>query len=137
VNLHLERKWFTPSTTIGQLFGPRGEVVCFVLEDRFRMPWEMKVPGRTCIPCGEYQVQVTHSPRFGVEMPLLLDVPGFTGIRIHPGNGPADTEGCLLPGLERQSDRVLDSREAYLKVLDLIQSAGAEDVFITITALFT
>ena len=133
--LSLVRRWFTPATNIGEL-AVDGEPTCFVLEDRFRLPWESKVYGATCIPCGTYGVAITHSPRFGVDMPLLLKVPGYQGIRIHPGNGPGDTEGCLLPGLERQPDRVLQSREAYIHVLQAIQSAKTP-VSITITALFT
>ena len=136
MRLELQRKWFTESSTIGQLYGPKHEFLCYVLEDRFRLPWDAKVYGRTAIPCGTYGVVITHSPRFGVEMPLLLDVPGFSGVRIHPGNVPTDTEGCLLPGLERDADRVLQSREAYTRLFQLL-SASAEPHSIIITALFT
>lgn len=137
MRLELQRKWFTESSTIGQLYGPRAEFLCYVLEDRFRLPWESKVPRRTCIPCGTYGVVITHSPRFGVEMPLLLDVPGFSGVRIHPGNVAGDTEGCLLPGLERDADRVLQSREAYTRLFQLLDASKGEQHSIIITALFT
>ena len=135
MRLNLVRRWFTEASTVGELYVD-GVRTCFVLEDSFRLPWEAKVPARTCIPCGTFPVVVTHSPRFGIEMPLLLDVPGFSGVRIHPGNTPADTEGCLLPGLERDADRVLQSREAYAWLFAKLQ-AETEPISITITALFT
>lgn len=135
MKLLLQRRWFTEKSTIGELY-VEGVQQCFILEDRFRMPWEPKVPRATCIPCGEYPIVITHSPRFGVEMPLLLNVPGFSGVRIHPGNTPADTEGCLLPGLERDADRVLQSREAYTRLFQLLD-ASKDEHSITITALFT
>lgn len=136
MKLELRRKWFTKASTIGELYVD-GSLECFVLEDRFRLPWEAKVPRETCIPCGTFPVVVTHSPRFGIEMPLLLDVPGFMGVRIHPGNVPADTEGCLLPGLEVDADRVLQSREAYQRLFSKFTARAAEKHTITITALFT
>jgi hypothetical protein len=57
-----------------------------------------KDPGNTCIPDGTYFVLLTWSPKFKRKLPLLIDVPGFDGIRIHPGNTSDDTEGCLLVG---------------------------------------
>ena len=134
MKLDLKRQWFTKATTIGELFVD-GVFECYVLEDRFRLPWEAKVPRETCIPCGTFPVIINESPRFGVEMPLLLSVPGFTGVRIHPGNGPADTEGCLLPGLEVDADRVLQSREAYQALFQKL-GANTSPITITITALF-
>ena len=71
-----------------------------------------KVKGQTAIPVGTCRVAVTMSERFKRRLPILLDVPGFAGIRIHPGNTSADTEGCLLVGGRRDdaNGRVLDSR---------------------------
>jgi hypothetical protein len=45
-----------------------------------------KVKAETAIPVGRYRVTMTFSKRFQREMPLVCDVPGFQGIRIHPGN---------------------------------------------------
>ncbi len=80
-----------------------GKKECFGIEDVVRPSGE-KVFGETAIPAGTYQVANTFSPRFGKYLPLLLNVPGFAGVRIHPGNTAADTEGCLLPGVAVRVD---------------------------------
>ena len=136
MKLELVRRWFSDACTIGQL-SVDGQFECFILEDRFRLPWEPKIYGRTCIPCGTFPVVISHSPRFGVEMPLLLDVPGFHGVRIHPGNSPHDTEGCLLPGSVRDVERVLESREAYAELFKKLKTVSPELIQITITAVFS
>lgn len=69
----------------------------------------LKVRKQTCIPVGVYSVSRTYSPAMGHRtddgrMILLHDVPGFRGIRCHPGNSSVDTEGCILPGLARDVD---------------------------------
>jgi Family of unknown function (DUF5675) len=71
--------------TIGELLVD-GEHECWTLEDVVR-PDGQKVPGETAIPYGTYDVIITPSVRFGTDMPLLVGVPNFTGIRIHPKYG--------------------------------------------------
>lgn len=139
IELRLVRRYLGEKSTLGELTAHRGDQLLlfqYTLEDRYRPPPEAKVPRATCIPCGRYQVRITHSPRFKVFMPLLDDVPGFSGVRIHPGNTAEDTEGCILVGRRRDGvDRVLESRAAYASLFVLLQSAGegAEPVFITVS----
>ena len=78
--------------TLGKMYID-GVDMCYTLEDVVR---EEKVYGETAIPAGRYRVDVTYSNRFQCDMPLVLDVPNFEGIRIHPGNTDKDTHGCIL-----------------------------------------
>lgn len=142
MELVLTRTTRTANTTIGSLTH-QGRHICFILEDfdrglhsgmELRHISRIKVYGKTCIPTGRYRVVLTYSPRFKTNMPLLQQVPGYSGIRIHPGNTAANTEGCLLPGTSTGRDRVNQSRIAYNALLQLMQTAWAarESVFITI-----
>ena len=75
-----------------------------------------KIHGKTAIPAGTYRLAWTWSKRFQRNTLQLLDVPGFEGIRIHPGNTSADTEGCILPGLSTDRVGVQNSKIALAKV---------------------
>lgn len=106
-----------------------GEFQCWTCEDVIReipgVPVEAwKVKGQTAIPAGRYRVTVTFSNRFRVDLPLLNDVPGFGGIRIHPGNTAADTEGCILPGSIVTSTGVAQSRAAFAALFAKIKAGG-------------
>ena len=48
------------------------------------------------IPVGTYPVRVTWSPKFKRMLPLLLNVPGRSGIRVHRGTKPEHSRGCIL-----------------------------------------
>lgn len=96
---------------------------------------KIKIKGNTCIPYGTYDITITYSPRFKKNLPLLLNVKGFEGIRIHSGNTPKDTEGCLLPGFNKTKGQVIDSKVTTNKLIAQIQQAlnKGEKVTITIT----
>jgi hypothetical protein len=99
----------------------------FTLEDVIRPAGE-KILGATAIPPGEYSVIVTTSRRFGKDMPLLLNVPGFEGVRIHSGNTSNDTEGCILVGYacpDPNKDWIGNSRAAWADLFNRITAALA------------
>lgn len=84
--------------TVGRLY-LSFKYFCDTLEDTVRdLSKEEKVPGKTAIPAGEYKIIINKSPRFGRQLPRLLDVPDFKGILIHKGNTPKYTSGCILVG---------------------------------------
>jgi hypothetical protein len=118
MELLLARKWFSPHATVGELF-VAGRYQCYTLEDLVRVDDPttvadegVKVYGKTAIPEGRYRLSINYSRRFNMVLPILHDVPGFTGIRIHAGNDADDTEGCILVGRTRKPDWVGDSRQA-------------------------
>ena len=97
-----------------------GAFECFTLED---LPRNKKIPGETAIPAGTYKVILTMSPRFKQVMPLLLDVPNFDGVRIHPGNTDKDTHGCILVGRTKGGEFIGESRKAYEALFAKLQKA--------------
>ena len=48
------------------------------------------------IPEGTYQLVNTMSPRFKKILPLVSNVPGRSGIRVHTGTKPEHSKGCVL-----------------------------------------
>lgn len=141
MELIIKRQNRTANSTTGSLY-VNGAFQCYVLEDADRglkQDWTLemiqmvKQHGKTAIPSGRYEVVMTFSQRFGQMMPLLIGVPGFSGVRIHSGNTSADTEGCPLLGETLAVDFVGNSRKAYRKFFAKFQEAiKNEKVFITI-----
>jgi hypothetical protein len=126
----LARVQLDPDVTIGRL-SVDGAFECWTCEDTVREPGA-KIPGKTAIPAGVYPIVVTWSPRFKRDLPLLVGVPGFEGVRIHPGNTAADTEGCILPGLDRMPQGVGRSRLAFDTLFAKIRAARARGEAATI-----
>lgn len=153
LDIILERRYPKETYTIGIIYVNEA-VLCNSLEDRDRGLWvydsletivAKKVYGETAIPKGRYEVTLdVISPKYsqisyyrkltGGYMPRLLNVPGFEGILIHPGNGPEDTLGCILPGKNTVKGKVTNSRYWFEKLYKLMKDehAKGEKIFITI-----
>ncbi|MEI3442195.1 DUF5675 family protein [Phocaeicola massiliensis] len=132
MKLRVERLWKKPAYTVGRLFVD-GKFFCNTLEDTVRdLSNEKKVYGKTAIPYGEYKVVYNWSPKFGRNLPRLLNVPAFEGILIHPGNTADDSAGCILVGKNTEVGRLTESRYTSDKLNVLIEDAQRRGESITI-----
>jgi len=95
MKIKIKRYEFKDTYTVGRMY-INDVYFCYTLEDKVREG--VKVDGQTAIPNGTYSVIIDVSTRFGKQLPHILDVPNFTGVRIHSGNTSKDTEGCILLG---------------------------------------
>lgn len=137
MELKLNRIFLGSSATIGELYIDK-KYIADTLEDRVRPEGE-KVYGKTAIPEGTYEVKLTYSPRFKKILPEILNVPNFSGIRIHTGNSSKDTEGCIIVGTwdGEKEDWVGSSKIAFDKLMSLLEEAtnNKEKVTITVKSL--
>lgn len=140
MKLTLNRIAYRPTYTIGKLFID-GVYFCDTLEDKNRDlnndgdlndVGEEKVMHETRIPKGTYQVIINWSNRFKRLMPLLVNVPGFEGIRIHNGITAAHTSGCILVGKNDIVGKLSHSKEIF-NDLYYILSITKEPITIEIT----
>lgn len=134
--------------TIGKLYID-GEYFADTLEDKDRgltqdMDLEdilrIKVYGETAIPTGTYRIDMnTISPKFKDrswakpykgKIPRLLDVPGFDGVLLHPGNTANDSLGCVLVGNNTQVGKVLNSQAVFKRLMQKL--LGEQDITLTI-----
>jgi hypothetical protein len=141
MELTLKRDILANGYTLGAL-SVDGKAYCYTVEDTVRElvdknhdkdfddAGEGKVAGKTAVPYGRYKVIVNMSNRFKKMMPLLIDVPGFSGVRIHSGNTAEDTEGCIIVGRVRTEKGVRDSREVAQQLTELLKAQPV--VYITI-----
>jgi acylphosphatase len=111
MEITLDRAWKKDGYTISRLF-INGERICEALEDTDRglkqsMSLEeikkLKIYGKTAIPSGRYKVVMSYSPKFGKVLPEVLDVKGYSGIRIH----------CLTPDMEVLTENGWQNLESY------------------------
>jgi hypothetical protein len=123
--------------TIGDFFIDYGDGEGYkffsnTLEDKVRQTNEVKVYGKTAIPFGVYMITITLSPKFNRELPLINDVPGFQGIRIHPGNTAEDTEGCILVGVNDQVGAIHHSKDTFDKLFAIMKESEQESFILEI-----
>lgn len=140
MRLTLKRIANRPTYCIGKLY-INGKYFCDTLEDVDRgldsiMSEEeikhIKVKGETAIPTGIYKIILNYSPKFKKVMPLLTNVKGYSGVRIHSGNSAKDTEGCLLVGLNTVVGRLTNSKNTYNALYKRLQQKGSNDITIEI-----
>lgn len=140
MELRMVREFTNDQCTISRLY-INNKYFCDILEDVDRMLdssmsleeiAKIKIKGKTAIPVGTYTIVITYSPRFKQYMPLLMNVPGYAGIRIHPGNTHVDTDGCLLPGVQKETTTVVNSRATYKSLLAKLKAVEKKEK-ITIT----
>lgn len=118
------RKWPKRDYTIGQMFID-GTFFCHTLEP------SLTRKDHPAIPAGTYKVQMYPSAKFKGMRPILLNVPRRSGILIHEGNYPSNTQGCILVGINSEKGMVLQSKVTLDKLIGKI-NAATEQVNITI-----
>ena len=127
--------------TIGKMY-INGAYFCDTLEDTDRglkstMSEEeilsKKRKGITAIPTGEYDVILTFSPKFKRVLPLLLNVPGYQYIRVHHGNLPSSTDGCLLVGENKIKGQIINSRATLERLMSVLLECEKKKEKVTIT----
>lgn len=137
LKLRLERYYLGESDTIGKLYAiypdkQEGKTfICYILEDKVRnKPGTLKekfikVYGETAIPYGTYQVIIDYSNAFKKNLPHILNVPCYEGIRIHSGNTSKDSLGCLIcgdtPKLDKKESWVYNSKVNFNKLMAILE----------------
>ena len=151
MRIKVERKWKNEDYTIGIMY-VNGTRFSETLEDKDRglkdsMTEEeiknKKIYGKTAIPTGTYKIKMTYSPKFASrvwgrkyqgKVIQIMNVKGFSGVRIHPGNTAGESLGCIFPGRNLEKGKVLQSTAYYYKLLDNhILPALKRDEEVTIT----
>ena len=124
IHLSVIRKAYRDTYTIGKMY-INGEYFCDTLEDKVRTLNSIndKIKGETAIPAGTYKITLEMSSRFKRKLPLLHDVPYFSGILIHRGNTAKDTHGCILVGENKVKGQVINSTKAEVALMDILTKA--------------
>lgn len=138
MELILKRIALRSEYTIGKLYVD-GEYVCETIEDTVRdldkdgkfANGEVKIPGKTAIPYGRYEITMkVKSPKYSNfskyswakkydgYLPRLLNVPHFDGVLIHVGNSALDSEACILVGENKVVGKVINSVNTFRRLMD-------------------
>lgn len=137
----VERKIFHNDCTLGNLYID-DKWYCHTLEDVVRnkivdkITNFIKIFGKTAIPYGKYEIIVNYSNKFKRLLPLLLNVPFFTGIRLHYGRSSLNSLGCILVSKKSDNSKkqlLFDNKEAQNFITNLIaEKQKTEKIFIII-----
>lgn len=130
MELILKRNIYSAVSTIGELYfleNNKLKLLCNTLENSVK-----PIDEKPCIPIGKYNIKITYSPHFKVEMPELIDVPNYTGVRIHIGNSQKDTAGCILVGEYQSSkpDWISNSTYHYVELINLLKKYNDHSILI-------
>ena len=138
MELTLKRIALRSEYTIGKLYVD-GKYVCDTIEDTVRdldkdgkfANGEVKIPGKTAIPYGRYEITMkVKSPKYSNfskyswakkydgYLPRLLNVPHFDGVLIHVGNSALDSEACVLVGENKVVGKVINSVNTFRRLMD-------------------
>lgn len=136
IYLKLTRKYKGPNYTIGSLY-INNKYFCDTLEDVDRgLDYKMtlseikskKIQDQTAIPTGVFKVSLHEislrfknrpwAIKYDGKIPRLIDVPGFDGVLIHPGNTSSDTSGCILVGQNKIKGKVVNSVSTFDKLMN-------------------
>lgn len=137
MKLLLRRLYRKPTYTIGKLYID-DVYLCDTAEDVDRGLYsymnigeisKIKVKDETAIPYGKYKVRLSMSPRFKKILPEIMNVPGFTGVRIHSGNDPkTDSSGCILPGYNTIKGKVTSSRKVMEALMEKLKKVPISEI---------
>lgn len=134
MKLKLVRTQCGEKATLGKLY-INDVLECLTLEDPDRCleSGGVKIKGDTAIQRGTFEVIIDHSNRFNKDLPHILNVPQYEGVRIHPGNSSIDTEGCILLGKEIINDNFIsNSKKAFDAFYQKLQTALNDGESVTI-----
>lgn len=133
MQIKVTRKIFNEDCTIGEM-DIDDVFFAHTLEPTYRDiqgDCSKKVFGKTAIEKGLYTVTVDYSNHFGKNLPHIMNVPCFEGVRIHGGNHASDTEGCILIGNNTNGvDFIGGCAEDVQKITELISSSGGATLLI-------
>ena len=146
MNVEIRRIARRDDYTVGKMY-INFRYVCDTLENPDRLYFGLpKVKGNTAIPTGRYLIVLNnYSQKFGKKepykslgngcVPLIKDVPDFSGVRLHIGNTVADTDGCPLVGMNTIVGQLTDSKKTYIKIWNTYfakAKASGERVYLNI-----
>ena len=139
MDLLIKRNYYGPDFTHSQLY-TNGNYFCEVLErydanltedNTKEEVQEAKKKYNCCIPTGTYKIILTYSNTFKKTLPLLLNVIGFSGIRIHEGNTSQSSKGCLLVGTKTNTPSfIANSKKTLASLMDMLKNE--KEITITI-----
>tara|TARA_R110002012_G_scaffold113120_1_gene259084 strand:+ start:1083 stop:1511 length:429 start_codon:yes stop_codon:yes gene_type:complete len=117
-NFILEREVFTEESIIGSLY-MNSHKICDTLE----LPYKNNKKNESSIPCGLYDLCVrsgADSTKYKYVHLQVLEVPNRSFILFHIGNKAKDSKGCILTGMSRQKDMVLNSKKSHTLLMQII-----------------